>query len=250
MSPTQLKNLTFAKALEIVEAEARPAAVLKQHGVTMLDVAKALGRVLLTQKRNEEKRSEERTKVMSEPMGVVSVAKRGAQALEGGEISQETFAKLQQRCAQEMFPTDSMGVALSKFFATPVGAEMLSRGLKKSYEDGQRRTAANAAEVVMKMTRPHAEHAAPRDTSNDPKPIRAAPRNTSPTTEFDEESGTRMESDDPDGELEKLGEAYRAAHPEAKFSQAQAVAHVMAHDEDGRALLQQSKEKYLRKYMR
>jgi hypothetical protein len=170
MSPTQLKNLTFAKALEIVEAEARPAAVLKQHGVTMLDVAKALGRVLLTQKRNEEKRSEERTKVMSEPMGVVSVAKRGAQALEGGEIGQETFAKLQQRCAQEMYPTDSMGVALSKFFATPAGAEMLSRGLKKSYEDGQRRAAANASEVV-KASRGGEEIEEPeKDKDGRPKP--------------------------------------------------------------------------------
>jgi hypothetical protein len=152
---TQLKNLTFAKALEIVESEERRAVTTPDAGV-----------LLLAQKRNEE-----RTKVMSEPTGgVVSVAKRSAAALEGGEIGQETFAKLQQRLAQEMFPNDSIGVALGKFFATPHGAEMLNRGLKKNYEDIQKRVAVGNAYDVLKSKDglvPHARAAAPRDTSDD-----------------------------------------------------------------------------------
>jgi cytochrome c5 len=154
---TQLKNLTFARALGIVESEERRA-------VTTPDAAKTVGRVLLAQKRNEE-----RTKVMSEPTGgVVSVAKRSAAALEGGEIGQETFAKLQQRCAQEQFPNEpTLGHALAKFYRTPHGAEMLSRGLRKSYEDGQRRVAQRDADIIEKMNKPIAHAAAPRDTPDD-----------------------------------------------------------------------------------
>jgi hypothetical protein len=87
---------------------------------------------------------------MSESGSVVSVAKRSAMAIEKGEIGQGTLAKLQQRLAQEQFPNDSIGVALAKFYRTPHGAEMLNRGLQKSHEDMQRRSAlANAAEVLV-----------------------------------------------------------------------------------------------------
>jgi hypothetical protein len=85
---------------------------------------------------------EEKENTMSD--GVISVAKRAASAIANGEIDQVTFAKLQQRLAQEQFPNDSMGVALSKFYATPHGAEMLNRGLKANYEAVQRANARSA----------------------------------------------------------------------------------------------------------
>ena len=81
---------------------------------------------------------------------VISIAKRSARALDDGQISQESFAKLQQRLAQEMFPTNSMGVALSKFYATPHGAEMLNRGLRKNYADTQKLGALGGYEPVGK----------------------------------------------------------------------------------------------------
>jgi hypothetical protein len=82
--------------------------------------------------------------------GVISVAKRAASAIANGEIDQVTFAKLQQRLAQEQFPNDSIGVALSKFYATPHGAEMLNRGLKANYEAVQRADALSAYGSVAK----------------------------------------------------------------------------------------------------
>ncbi|MGO8925130.1 MAG: hypothetical protein ACLQF4_19600 [Xanthobacteraceae bacterium] len=81
---------------------------------------------------------------------VISIAKRSAKALDDGQISQEAYAKLQERLAQEMFPTDSMGVALAKFYATPHGAEMLNRGLRKSHADMQKAGALGAYEPVAK----------------------------------------------------------------------------------------------------
>ena len=81
---------------------------------------------------------------------VISIAKRSAQALDSGQISQETYAKLQRRLAQEMFPADSMGVALAKFYATPHGGEMLNAGLKKNYEAVQRANGLGGYELVGK----------------------------------------------------------------------------------------------------
>ena len=52
-------------------------------------------------------------------IGVVSIAKRSVSAITKGEIDQVSFAKLQLRLAQEQFPQDSLGVALTTFYATP-----------------------------------------------------------------------------------------------------------------------------------
>jgi len=83
-------------------------------------------------------------------IGVVSVAKRAGVAIARGEIDQQTFAKLQQRLAQEQFPNDSIGVALSKFYATPHGAEMLNAGLQANYTTMQKRNALGGYEPVAK----------------------------------------------------------------------------------------------------
>jgi hypothetical protein len=149
MSPTRIKDLEIQEISSVRKGSSPGARVL-----------------LLKSAANE---ANERNEAMSESgLGVVSVAKRSAQALDNGEISQETYAKLQQRIAQEMFPGDSMGVALGKFFATPHGAEMLNRGLKKNYEDIQKRTAlGDGYDAVIKMNKPHAHAASPRDTSDD-----------------------------------------------------------------------------------
>jgi hypothetical protein len=84
-------------------------------------------------------------------IGVVSIAKRAATAIARGEIDQNAFAKLQQRLAQEQFPSDSVGVALQKFYSTPHGAEMLYAGLKASHEARQLATALSASVPLGKM---------------------------------------------------------------------------------------------------
>jgi hypothetical protein len=188
----------------------------KQKSGTV-NVAPRFHRETLQSKREEFPMSDE------SGMGVVSVAKRSAQALDDGTISQEAYAKLQQRLAQEQFPNDSMGVALAKFFATPHGAEMLNRGLKKSYEDTQRRTALANADIVEKSNKPRVEPASNEDV--------AVPD----------------ADDDPDEELAKIGELYRRGHPAAKFSREAAIAYAAEHDERGRGLLAQSKRKQMSK---
>jgi len=124
--------------------------------------------------------------------GVVSVAKRAASAIANGEIDQVTFAKLQQRLAQEQFPNDSMGVALSKFYATPHGAEMLNRGLKSNYEAVQRANALGGYAPVSKAWGNPASRQSPFTT-----PDVARPCNTPRTGEVD--------TDEPFGEqVERL----------------------------------------------
>jgi hypothetical protein len=100
-------------------------------------------------------------------LGVVSIAKRAPAALADGTLTQETYAKLQQRLAQEQFPNDNTGVALAKFFATPHGAEMLNRGLQHDYETLQKRIAVGNGYVQKDGDIPHPHRASPRDTSGD-----------------------------------------------------------------------------------
>ncbi len=126
MSPHRIRNLEIAEISSVRKESARGA------------------KVLLLKSANE------RNQTMSETMGVVSIAKRAPAALVDGTLTQETYAKLQQRLAQEQFPNDSIGVALSKFYATPHGAEMLNAGLRTNYESVQKRTALGAYELVAK----------------------------------------------------------------------------------------------------
>src|SRR6516225_4773535 len=45
---------------------------------------------------------------------------------------------------------------------------------------------------------------------------------------------------DPDDQLDKLGEAYRRDHPELKLSRQQAITHVIEHTDEGRAAFERS----------
>jgi hypothetical protein len=107
---------------------------------------------------------------MSGDVGVVSIAKRSAQALDEGTLDQASYAKMQQRLAQEQFPGDTIGVALAKFFQTAHGAEMLARGVKKNYADGQMRTALGDGYDVLK-----AEQSLPRSAADADAPVRGTP---------------------------------------------------------------------------
>jgi hypothetical protein len=108
-------------------------------------IAKALNSLAL--KAEQEKETAMKTETESD-VGVIAIAKKAAHALDDGTLTQETSALLQQRLAQEMFPNDSMGVALAKFYATPHGAEMLNHAVKKNYVDLQMRTALANADVL------------------------------------------------------------------------------------------------------
>jgi hypothetical protein len=134
---------------------------LKVHEVSSVPHGAGKTRVLIT------KSAKERNQTMDETLGVVSIAKRAPQALADGTLTQEAYAKLQQRLAQEQFPNDSIGVALSKFFATPHGAEMLNRGLQQNYEEVQKRVAVGNGYIQKDGEVPHPRRASPRDTDDD-----------------------------------------------------------------------------------
>jgi hypothetical protein len=73
-------------------------------------------------------------------ISVVDIAKRVVKAVESGGtkiVDQTAFAKLQQQLAQEQFPDDKIGVALSKFYATPHGAAMLNAVAKILRDDAE-----------------------------------------------------------------------------------------------------------------
>ena len=71
---------------------------------------------------------------------------------------------------------------------------------------------------------------------------------TSPKIHHDHPDGiVDDDSDDPDAELEKLGEAYRRANPGASLTKEQAVMHVSLNTAEGRKLFAASKARSLRK---
>jgi hypothetical protein len=85
--------------------------------------------------------------------------------LANGRIDGVVHAQLQQRFADERYPGDRC--ALSKFINDPDGGRMTNFGAQTSYVNMQKRTAANAAEVITKMNKPHAVHAQPEPEDYD-----------------------------------------------------------------------------------
>jgi len=69
----------------------------------------------------------------------------------------------------------------------------------------------------------------------------------SPKLHHDSPTGVDGDSDDPDSELEKLGQAYRRANPGASLTKEQAVMHVSLNTAEGRKLFAASKARSLRK---
>lgn len=145
------------------------------------------------------------------------------------QISAAAFNEIYKHAAVVAYPlAKSVAEAMEQYRQTPTGSKMFTAGLAQDFEDMQRDTARANASLVAKSKKPHVEHA-----SNEPVAI----------------DGDEPDADsDPDEELKKLGEAYRLAHPQAKFTRESAVAHVMQHDPDGRRLAALSKRKNISRY--
>jgi hypothetical protein len=70
----------------------------------------------------------------AEPKSPVSIAKSAtAHLTSGGDLDQNTAAKLEQRLAMEMFPTLPLGKALNAWWATPAGAELQNAIVKRAH---------------------------------------------------------------------------------------------------------------------
>src|SRR5262249_35570360 len=94
-------------------------------------------------------------------IGTMTVAKKLHEDAASGKISEYRFAELQQQMASGLFPNDPPGIALSKFFATPAGAETL--------RPRPRLTAAENSEIMKReYTRPKAQFERPDDDVEEP----------------------------------------------------------------------------------
>jgi hypothetical protein len=187
MSPTQIKNLTISSVDSVDKGAGKGVKVLllKRDGdestnVSMVDIARALGRLVLTQKRNAERRSNPMSnatnitvtdviKAMKAVMPGPSIAAKVdavIKMIEDGRIDGFVAAQLEQRLADERYPGDRC--ALAKFQNDPDGMRLLNAAVKTSYVELQKRTAlGDGYDAVMKMNKPHAHAASPRDTSDD-----------------------------------------------------------------------------------
>jgi hypothetical protein len=143
------------------------------------------------------------------------------------KISAATYNEIFRYAAVTAYPlAKSEAEAVAQYQRTPGGARMLNQGLEADFVDMMQDTARANASLVAKSKKPRAEHAS----------------NEAVAVDGDESDA------DPDDQLRKLGEAYRLAHPAAKFTREAAIAHVMQHDEDGRRLAAQSKRKNISRY--
>jgi hypothetical protein len=143
-----------------------------------------------------------------------------------GRIGPGAYDELYKFAAQTAYPLAKPWEAQELYRQTPGGSRMFNEGLVADYADLQRSTARTNASLVAKSTKK--------------KPVVVHDDNQPPDDDAEPD-------EDPDDELRKLGEAYRLAHPAAKFSKEQAVAHVMAHDPDGQRLAFESKRKQMSK---
>jgi hypothetical protein len=139
------------------------------------------------------------------------------------EISADAFNQLYLHAASVAFPLAKSWEAPELYRQTPGGSKMFYAGLEADFADQQRDTAAVNRSLVEKAKKPvvHAEQPEGRED--------------------------REPDEDPDDQLAKLGEAYRRAHPQAKFSKEAAIAYAMEHDPDGRRLAAASKRKQMAK---
>jgi hypothetical protein len=208
MSPTQIKNLTIDSVDSVSKGSGKDC------------------RVLIMKSANERDEPMETTTIMKNFRdGNFHKSMSDAIALrKSGRIGSGAYDEIYKFAAQVAHPLAKPWEATELFRQTPIGSRMLTEGLAADIADLYRDTAKAESSLVAKSTKK--------------KPV-AVPDDNQP--DGDEPD------DDPDEELKKLGEAYRLAHPAAKFTREQAVAHVMAHDPDGQRLAFESKRKQMAK---
>ena len=143
------------------------------------------------------------------------------QLRKSGAIGRDAYDKIFKHAAAVAYPLAKQAEAERQFILTPLGERMINEGLAKDHEDLQRDSARANASLVAKSKKPKVHLEQPDDREPD---------------------------DDPDDELQKLGEMYRRAHPKAQFTKAQAVAWVGQHTPEGRRLVLRSKQKNLSAY--
>jgi uncharacterized protein YoaH (UPF0181 family) len=113
-------------------------------------IAKALNSLAL--KAEQEKEAPMNTVPISrvqEILGTAHICKRASEAVAKGEMDQFAFAELQKTLAMKMFPQSlTEGEALSRFFNTEAGREMLNAGCRANYIEVQKKVAGETNTVL------------------------------------------------------------------------------------------------------
>jgi len=145
-------------------------------------------------------------------LGQIAMAKRMVDAVDRGEMSEWRFGCFQQELAKALHPeARSLGEAIAKTMDSEIGRIVW----------GPRRAVTSERNRIL-MKRESGE----RDKEPHVHYAPAEPEDV---------------DDDPDDQLDKLGEAYRRDHPELKLSRQQAITHVIEHTDEGRAAFERSK---------
>ena len=145
-------------------------------------------------------------------LGQIAMAERMVAAVDRGEMSEWRFGCFQQELAKALHPeARSLGEAIAKTMDSEIGRIVW----------GPRRAVTTERNRVL-MKRESGEH------HKEPH-VHYAPAEPEDV------------DDDPDDQLDKLGEAYRRDHPELKLSRQQAITHVIEHTDEGRAAFERSK---------
>jgi hypothetical protein len=154
-----------------------------------------------------------------------------------GRLTDAEVAKQHQAFAWEMFPdAPNVGTALQRFYDSHIGKRVLRNAVQVNHWEGQFASACGDGfkQGAKKFLKGEIEEPFNRSAIQ-------------PKVHLDHPTGVYDDGDDPDAELEKLGEAYRRANPGAPLTREQAITHVATHTPQGRQLLELSKMKSLSK---
>src|SRR6516162_8144337 len=143
-------------------------------------------------------------------LGQIAMAKRMVDAVDRGEMSEWRFGCFQQELAKALHPeARSLGEAITKTMDSEIGRIVWGPRRAVTTERNRELMKRESGE---RSKEPHVHYAPGEDVD-----------------------------DDPDDQLDRLGEAYRREHPELKLSSQQAIAHVIEHTDEGRAAFERSK---------
>jgi hypothetical protein len=171
--PTQIRNLQIDVLLKQQEANMPNVdnisvddviKALKTVTRTKVDRAPAMSNDLMKRQVDDLLGPQHITKLRSEDYGS-AIAKADGDLNKQLEVRM-AYEGFKNEQALKMFPTKKLWEARALYDETEIGKRMLNRGLQADYEALQKRVAQRDADVI-KMNKPIAHAAAPRDTSDD-----------------------------------------------------------------------------------
>jgi hypothetical protein len=170
----------------------------------------------------------------SEPMSLRETIAKSFQLRAQGQLSDFDLGVIHNKRATEL------GMTIGQYYDTTEGrAARDSAILAKNFSDQVSSACGDAY--------PHARTQFAKEQSGEIEEPFSRSAHTSPKIHHDQPSGIDGDSDDPDSELEKLGQAWIRAHPNHPMTKEQAIMHISLNTPEGRKLFAASKARSLRK---